>query len=363
MNREGLLTEIRRLLDRGDANGALRACRELVDAHPHDWSSINLLGDLFVRSGDTAAASAQFRRAADHFRDEGFLSKAAALYRKVLKLQPDDHALAQLAEIAVAQGLLAEARQHLAELERRRRAGGDSAGADDCARRRAGLEARPRGAAGGEKTAAPSGPADVPVALEADTAEVGTAADDSGEADLAAAAPEAAREAFRPPDDAGTRRRQKGWAANPAAVPTPESVFERLRQSAADETAAEAERFARAQDQLERGEEAAAVADLEAAAGAPLLRFKAASQLGRLYLARGAHHEGVAWLERAATAPPPDAEEMAAVLYDLADGLEQMGAVERALPAFMKVEVTAPGYRDARARIARLLSGRQGSAE
>jgi tetratricopeptide (TPR) repeat protein len=146
-------------------------------------------------------------------------------------------------------------------------------------------------------------------------------------------------------------------------VPTLESVFERLRQGAEDETAAEAERFARAQDRLERGEVAAAVADLEAAAGAPLLRFKAASQLGRLYLSRGAHHAGVAWLERAVTAPPPDAQEMAAVLYDLADGLEQMGAADRALAAFMKAEVHAPGYRDARARIARLLSGQQGGGE
>ncbi len=78
------------------------------------------------------APSSRYCRIADHFAQDGFYPKAAALYKKSLKIKPDDErALQQSAEIAVRQGLLVEAKQHFAALAERRRGLGDPRGAAD----------------------------------------------------------------------------------------------------------------------------------------------------------------------------------------------------------------------------------------
>jgi tetratricopeptide (TPR) repeat protein len=69
-------------------------------------------------------------RIADHLESEGFYPKAAALYKKILKIKPgDEAALLQLGEIAARQGLLADAKQYFNQLADRRKARGDSRGA------------------------------------------------------------------------------------------------------------------------------------------------------------------------------------------------------------------------------------------
>ena len=92
----------------------------IVEDQPRDLNSTNTLGDLYVRAGQVDKALEQFLRIAGILNDDGFLPKAAALYKKILKLKPDhEHALLQAAEIAASQGLLADAR---IVFQRRRRA-------------------------------------------------------------------------------------------------------------------------------------------------------------------------------------------------------------------------------------------------
>ena len=62
--------------------------------------------------------------------EEGFVQKASAIYKKILKIKPDnEHALLQSAEIAAGQGLLADARTALNAVAERRRSRGDKRGA------------------------------------------------------------------------------------------------------------------------------------------------------------------------------------------------------------------------------------------
>ena len=85
---------------------------------------------LYVRAGRVDKAVEQYTRIADSLNEEGFLPKAGALYKKVLKIKPDhEHALIQGAEIAVSQGLLLDARTYLNAVAERRRARGDQRGA------------------------------------------------------------------------------------------------------------------------------------------------------------------------------------------------------------------------------------------
>ncbi|MBI4265952.1 MAG: tetratricopeptide repeat protein [Acidobacteria bacterium] len=130
IDREATLKKAEKLLRQGKLDGAIEEYVRLVDDQPRDWNAINALGDLYVRAGDIDRAAAQFVRVADHLFEEGFLPKAAALYKKALKVKSDDeHTLRQLGEIAARQGLLADAKTYLRQLAERRRLRGDERGA------------------------------------------------------------------------------------------------------------------------------------------------------------------------------------------------------------------------------------------
>jgi lipopolysaccharide biosynthesis regulator YciM len=93
---------------------------------------------------------------------------------------------------------------------------------------------------------------------------------------------------------------------------------------------------------------------LEAASKAPRLRFVTASLLGRIFRERGRVEQAIGWLERAAQAPAPTPEEGYLLLYELADALEAVGEVARALAVSLELQSDAGDYRDLAARIERL---------
>lgn len=129
-NREDTLKKAEKLLRQGRLEPAIAEYVRVVEAEPGDWITANTLGDLYVRAGQPDKAAAQFSRIAEHFATEGFLPKAAALYKKLLKLTPDDElAQLQLAQISQQQGLLADSKAYFNAVASRRRARGDRAGA------------------------------------------------------------------------------------------------------------------------------------------------------------------------------------------------------------------------------------------
>jgi tetratricopeptide (TPR) repeat protein len=142
-------------IDRGDslkkAEKALRQGRidvaiaeyvRLVEDQPRDWNTANTLGDLYVRAGQLDKAASQYIRIADHFAREGFHPKAAALYKKILKIRPEDEAVQlQLAEVSARQGLVADAKSQLNTVVERRRARGDHKGANELVIRIGALDA------------------------------------------------------------------------------------------------------------------------------------------------------------------------------------------------------------------------------
>jgi tetratricopeptide (TPR) repeat protein len=133
IDRESALRQAEKLHREGRLDLAIAAYVRLVEAQPRDWNTINMLGDLYLRAGDVDRGVAQFVLIADHLFSEGFLPKAAALYKKTLKAKPDhEHTLLRLAEIAAVQELLADARAYLRKLWELRSERGDERGAADC---------------------------------------------------------------------------------------------------------------------------------------------------------------------------------------------------------------------------------------
>jgi tetratricopeptide (TPR) repeat protein len=128
-DREGTLRKAEKLIRQGRLDLAILEYRAVVEDQPTDWNTSNTLGDLYFRSGDVEKAVEQYCRIADHLADEGFLSKAAALYRKILKIKADDErAMWQLGNVAARQGLLVDARLNFQTLADRRRARHDRRG-------------------------------------------------------------------------------------------------------------------------------------------------------------------------------------------------------------------------------------------
>jgi tetratricopeptide (TPR) repeat protein len=129
IDRAATLRNAEKLLRQGKLDTAITEYLRVVEEQPRDWSTANLLGDLYVRARRVDKALAQFTRIADSLRDEGFLPKAGALYKKVLKLKPEDeHALLEASEIAGKQGLYADARAHLHAVSEQRKGRGDARG-------------------------------------------------------------------------------------------------------------------------------------------------------------------------------------------------------------------------------------------
>jgi tetratricopeptide (TPR) repeat protein len=141
IDRELSLRRAEKLLRQGRLDGATEEYERLVEDQPEDWNTRNALGDLYVRAGHVEQAAAHFTRIADHFAKEGFFSRAIALYKKVVKIKPDDeHALLQSAEIAAKQGLIVDAKACLGAIAEQRRRRGDRAGANQVVMRIAALD-------------------------------------------------------------------------------------------------------------------------------------------------------------------------------------------------------------------------------
>ena len=85
---------------------------------------------MYARAGQVDKAIERFIEIADTLSEEGQRVKAAAVYKKILKLKPDhEHALMQAADLVAAQGLFADARGYLNTVIEKRRAAGDLRGA------------------------------------------------------------------------------------------------------------------------------------------------------------------------------------------------------------------------------------------
>lgn len=133
-DREAALKAAEKALKLGKVDAAIAEYVKLVEAQPRDWNSANTLGDLFVRANKLDKGLEQYTRIADHLAGEGFYPKAAALFKKILKLDPNnEYALLQSGDLAARQGTLADAKQFFLQAAERRKARGDRKGAAEVA--------------------------------------------------------------------------------------------------------------------------------------------------------------------------------------------------------------------------------------
>ncbi len=112
LNKSKVLRTAEKYVLQGKLPAAIDEYRKVVDADPADLTTINTLGDLYVRAGKIQDAITNFSRIADSYREGGFTLKAIAMLKKISKLDPTNVETAmKLANLYSQQGLLVEARQ------------------------------------------------------------------------------------------------------------------------------------------------------------------------------------------------------------------------------------------------------------
>src|SRR3954463_9110029 len=132
IDRAETIKKAEKLLRQGKLDLAIAEYVRLIEEQPRDWNTRNTLGDLYVRASQLDKAVAQYEQIADHLFTEGFHAKAAALYKKVVKIKPDlESVQLHLAEISAKQGLLADAKAYFVAVANKRKQRGDRDGADE----------------------------------------------------------------------------------------------------------------------------------------------------------------------------------------------------------------------------------------
>jgi tetratricopeptide (TPR) repeat protein len=150
------------------------------------------------------------------------------------------------------------------------------------------------------------------------------------------------------------------------AAPTPadlDGVFGNLRDQASRRGAADdgEKDYRRGLALRAAGDIDGCIQALERASRSPKLRFGASWLIARLYRERDMLPNALEWLERASEAPAPTSDESNQLLYELAEGLEKVGEVARALAICLELQAEAGSYKDVDERIDRLTKVQAGS--
>jgi len=325
-DRDSTLRKAEKLLRQGRLDAAIAEYLHVIEDQPRDWNTANILGDLYVRAGQVDKAVAHYTRIADHLGSEGFFPKASAVYKKILKIKGDEeHSLLQLAEIAVKQGLLVDAKAALTGVADRRIAKGDRRGAAEVRMRLGAVD-----------------PADLEARL------IGArAAAEIGETPAAVSELKAIAEEFnqrRRPDDA-LKLLGEAAALNPADADVTSSL---IRMFVAKGDFAHARTYAKTAAQFKqiaaelrvRGHEVEALEALTEASTLDPADVDAKTQLVRSYLARQDLAQARRFLSPDVAGDDPE------LLWMLAEMELRAGNVEEGLAILQKVVTAHPSRRD-----------------
>ena len=110
-NKNKALESALKFLNQGKVAQAIGEYQQILRQDSKDQATLMTVGDLFARQGDMPQAIEYFERLAQVYLNDGFNSKAIAIYKKIAKLAPAELApLERLADLYVQQGVLSEAR-------------------------------------------------------------------------------------------------------------------------------------------------------------------------------------------------------------------------------------------------------------
>src|SRR5450631_674517 len=110
MDKNKIIEGAAKLVAKGAYDKAIKEYQKVLDADPRDVRVLQKMGELFQKKNDNVQAAAFFTRVAECYSGDGFFLKAVALYKQVLRLNPElVEVNLKLAELHQQLGLLTEA--------------------------------------------------------------------------------------------------------------------------------------------------------------------------------------------------------------------------------------------------------------
>src|SRR5206468_9461110 len=98
-DRDGTLKKAEKFVRLGRTDAAITEYQRVIDEAPDDWKTATTLADLFLRVGQVERATSLLAHIADILARDGFVPRAEAFYKRILKVSPaNEHALARLAD-------------------------------------------------------------------------------------------------------------------------------------------------------------------------------------------------------------------------------------------------------------------------
>lgn len=102
-----------RFLSQGKIRAAISEYQRVVENNPKDFSTLNILGDLYMKNSEKREAVGCFTQVAEHYNTQGFAHKAIAVYNKISRIEPNSMEVsAKLAQLYQSKGSMSEARTH-----------------------------------------------------------------------------------------------------------------------------------------------------------------------------------------------------------------------------------------------------------
>ncbi len=98
---------------KGQIDKAIEEWQKLIQETPNDGNIFNTIGDLYLKKNDITSAVSAYLRAGDVFNDAGFSLKTIAVYKKILKIDPENvDVYLKLGDLNAERGLIGNARDN-----------------------------------------------------------------------------------------------------------------------------------------------------------------------------------------------------------------------------------------------------------
>ena len=119
IDRNRIIASAQKHIQKGNYRRAIKDYYKILSEKPDDVRILLKIGDLQARAGDADDAAGTYTEVADYYVANGFFLKAVAVYKQLLKLQPDRiRVRGQLADLYVQLGLPGDATAQLERLAR-----------------------------------------------------------------------------------------------------------------------------------------------------------------------------------------------------------------------------------------------------
>ncbi|MFT3842524.1 MAG: tetratricopeptide repeat protein [Myxococcaceae bacterium] len=89
MDKNKIIEAAAKLVAKGAYDKAIKEYQKVLDADPKDVRTLQKMGELYQKKGDNQQAAFYFTKVAESYSTDGFFLKAVALFKQVLKLDPN----------------------------------------------------------------------------------------------------------------------------------------------------------------------------------------------------------------------------------------------------------------------------------